>query len=152
MTATRDPLSLEYDGLSQQVLDRCISELWARIPVDIESRASDPEDQGGLTSRERAFQRSMWHLLKDPAYPYGGYRSEQAGTRVNSTYSLRIDKAKPRYEHNYLGLFRRGYRMRRMWCIVTPYGSALAAVNRKPADRTWRDNPSLRSSGISPRY
>lgn len=141
MPYERDPLSVRYDGMAANLLDEAAGKAgqWAYTEVKRpipgprtrqwlreHGIVLDATDSGGLTSYERAFQRSLY------------WNAKQRGISVSRTQtgSLQRDWGPVTARGRMLGI------------RISEPKAARLAVARKPAGEQWHRDTGQQSGGI----
>ena len=147
MPFVRDPLAERYDATTAQLAGRALAARgrWVYVAVPRLSRRTagatvmawlaehglrlDAVDSGGLTTWERAYQRSLYWTFN------GGGTGIRGGTGRNEVWSLQREWGPVTPAGRMLGV------------RVTPVDTARRAAARKPRADQWKRNPALESGG-----
>lgn len=141
MPYERDPLSVRYDGQAGTLIGRAIAADRRWVITVVATPSPGPKtrewlrargislfamDEGGLTSFERAFERSLW------------WNAKRLGISVSGASA---------------GIMQREWgpvtpRGRQIGIRVGSARDGRLAVNRKPRSQQWTRNPDLQSGGI----
>ena len=141
MRYERDPLSVRYDTQAGALLGRAIGARRQWVTTVVRTPTPGPKtrewlrahginlfsvDAGGLTSYERAFERSLW------------WNAKRLGISVSAASA---------------GIMQREWgpvtpRGRQIGIRVTAARDGRLAVNRKPQGEQWTRNAELQSGGI----
>jgi hypothetical protein len=150
MPLYRDALSVEYDEFSARFLSLLIADPFGWHTARVTSPPGDEVDARGLTTHERALQRSLYYVLNSTAAagPLGGRWVK------NREWSLQRGGGDGWSDPEYTGgilarLFRAGPRRRTLTCRIVRGFSAREAAAAKPPGQLYTMNPDEQAQNLA---